>query len=86
MERWIVHDPDTRSGNLRARGARLSVAFLIALVARRAPREQILPYDQSLPLDGLDAASPYVAASLRDDVVWDTRSGTDRVRPLNHPR
>jgi uncharacterized protein (DUF433 family) len=73
MEPWIVSDPDTLAGKPRVRGTRLSVAFLIELVASGATREQILASYPHLPPEGLEAALRYAADALREDVVWDTR-------------
>lgn len=73
MDPWIVSDPDTLAGKPRVRGTRLSVAFLLELVASGATREQILGSYPHLPPAGLDAALRYAAEALREDVVWDTR-------------
>lgn len=73
MEPWIVSDPDILTGKPHVRGTRLSVAFLIELVASGATREQILASYPHLPAAGLDAALRYAADALGDDVVWDTR-------------
>jgi uncharacterized protein (DUF433 family) len=73
MEPWIVSDLDTLAGKPRVRGTRLSVAFLIELVASGATREQILASYPYLPPEGLEAALRYAAEALQNDVVWDTR-------------
>lgn len=73
MDGWIVSDADTLGGKPRVRGTRLSVAFLLELVAGGATREQILAAYPHLPADGLDAALRYAAAALQEDRVWDTR-------------
>jgi uncharacterized protein (DUF433 family) len=73
MDTWIVSDAATLGGKPRVRGTRLSVAFLIELVASGATREQILSSYPHLPPDGLDAALRYAADALREEVVWDTR-------------
>lgn len=73
MEPWIVSDPDTLSGKPRVRGTRLSVAFLLELVASGATRQDILTSYPHLPAEGLDAALRYAAAALSEDMVWDTR-------------
>lgn len=59
MEPWIVSDIDTLSGKPRVRGTRLSVAFLLELVAGGASREDILRAWLHLPPEGLDAALRY---------------------------
>jgi uncharacterized protein (DUF433 family) len=73
MDPWIVSDAGTLAGKPRVRGTRLSVAFLLELVASGATREQILVSYPHLPPEGLDAALRYAAAALSEDVVWDTR-------------
>lgn len=73
MDPWIVSDPDTLAGKPRVRGTRLSVAFLLELVASGATRDEILAAYPCLSAEGLDAALRYAAAALSEDVVWDTR-------------
>jgi uncharacterized protein (DUF433 family) len=73
MEPWIVSDPDTLAGRPRVRGTRLTVAFLVELVASGATRDQILAAYPHLEGEGLDAALRYAADALRDDLVWHTR-------------
>ncbi len=73
MEPWIQSNPDILAGKPCVRGTRLSVAFLLELVASGATREQILSSNPHLPPAGLDAVANDAADALRDDVVWDTR-------------
>lgn len=73
MEPWMVSDADTLDGAPRVRGTRLSVAFLLELMASGASRDQVLAVYPHLPSEGLDAALRYAAEALRDHRVWDTR-------------
>ncbi len=73
MEPWIVSDTDVLGGKPRVRGTRLSVAFLLELIASGATREQILSSYPHLPPEGLQAALRYAAQSLQGDVIWDIR-------------
>jgi uncharacterized protein (DUF433 family) len=73
VEPWIVSDAHTLASKPRVRGTRLSVAFLIELMASGATREQILATYPHLPPEGLDAAFRYAADALLEDVVWDVR-------------
>jgi len=68
---WIVSDPHTLGGQPRVRGTRLSVAFLLELVASGGTREQVLEAYQHLTAEGLDAALKYAARALRDDRIWE---------------
>lgn len=73
MEPWIVRDPDTLAGRPRVRGTRLTVAFLVELVASGATRDQILAAYPHLGGEGFDAALRYAADALRDDMARYTR-------------
>lgn len=73
MNPWIVCDADTLGGRPRVRGTRLSVAFLIELVASGGTRDEILSTYPQLSAEGLHAALEYAASALRDEVIWLTR-------------
>lgn len=68
-EPWIVSTPDVLAGKPRVRGTRLSVQFLLELVASGADRGEILTSYPQLTADGLNAAFDYAARALRDELV-----------------
>lgn len=76
MEPWIVHDPAVLAGKACVRGTRISVEFLLELVASGASQSQILAAYPQLSSESLAAAFHYAAASLRDEFVWDSSHGS----------
>ena len=70
----IVTAPDILSGKPRTRGTRLSVEFLLELIASRATREEIVTsYPQLMPED-IDQAMQYAAYVLKSSSVIQTRA------------
>lgn len=55
------------------RGTRLSVAFILELLASGSSREAILEAYPHLPAEGLDAALQYAAAAMGRDTIWDLK-------------
>ena len=73
MPQRIVADPDTLAGKPRLEGTRISVEFLLEVLAGGASRQDILDaYPQVTP-EGLDAALRYAARSMRNESVWDVK-------------
>jgi uncharacterized protein (DUF433 family) len=71
MSEWIVAEPEILGGKPCIRGTRISVEFILELLASGATREEILrAYPQVLP-EGLTAALQYAAKTMRNEVVWD---------------
>jgi uncharacterized protein (DUF433 family) len=70
---WIVTNPDVLAGKPCVSGTRLSVAFLLELVASGASRDDILKAYPLLPREGLEAALRYAADALNHEVVWDVK-------------
>ena len=71
VEHLIVSDQRILDGKPCVRGTRLSVEFLLELVASVASSEQILVhYPQLKPAD-LSAAFRYAVHVLRGDRMWD---------------
>ena len=71
----IVADTPILGGKPRIRGTRLSVEFLLELVASAATSEQMLAQYPQLTPEGLSAAFRYVANALRG--VGLRREGAD---------
>ena len=70
----IVTDPAILSGKPCVKGTRLSVEFLLELIASRATREEIVTsYPQLMPED-IDQAMQYAAYVLKSSSVIQTRA------------
>jgi len=69
-EEPIVSDPAILGGKPCVRGTRLSVEFLLELVASGATQEQILAQYPPLTRDSLAAAFQYAADVLKGEHVW----------------
>jgi uncharacterized protein (DUF433 family) len=70
---WIVADPAVLGGKPAIRGTRISVEFILELLASGASREDILRAYPHIPPEGLAAAIQYAAQALHNDVVWDVK-------------
>lgn len=66
---WIISRPDLLGGKPCIRGTRISVDFLLELLAGGATREQILAAYPSLTDEGLAAALRFAAERVRDEIV-----------------
>ena len=66
----IVADPAILGGKPSVRGTRLSVEFLLELVASGATQEQILAQYPQLTQDATAAAFRYAADVLKGERVW----------------
>lgn len=73
MTQRIVADAGTLGGKPRLDGTRISVEFLLELLASGASREDILKAHPQVTPGGLDAALGCAARSLRNESVWDLR-------------
>lgn len=66
---WIVSRPDLLGGKPCVRGTRISVDFILELLARGESREQILAAFPTLTDEGLAAALRFAAEIVRDEIV-----------------
>ena len=66
---WIVARPGLLGGKPCVRGTRLSVQFLLELLAGGATQEQILAEYPHLPPEGLEAAIRYAAELAGDHLA-----------------
>lgn len=69
----IVSDPQILGGKPCVCETRLSVEFLLELVASGATQEQILTQYPQLTADGLAAAFRYAADVLKGEHTWELR-------------
>jgi uncharacterized protein (DUF433 family) len=73
MAAWVITDPKILGGKPCIRGTRVSVAFVLELLASGASRQDILDAYPTVPRAGLDAAIRYAAKAMKNEVVWDVR-------------
>lgn len=65
----IVYDPDILGGKPCIRGTRISIEFILELLASGASREEMLQGYPQLTAEDLDDAFRYAARALQNDVV-----------------
>ena len=66
----IVSDTRILGGKPCIQGTRLSVDFILELLASGASRQEILASYPQLTDEGLSAALEYAAATMRSELVW----------------
>jgi uncharacterized protein (DUF433 family) len=71
MNEWITCDAEVLGGKPCVRGTRLSVEFLLELVAGGASPKEILAAYPQLSQEALAAAFRYAAEAVKNEVVWD---------------
>jgi uncharacterized protein (DUF433 family) len=67
---WITSDPEILSGKPCIRGTRISVEFVLELLASGATQVEILKTYPHIPPEGLMAAFQYAADALKGEHVW----------------
>ncbi len=73
MDGWIVSDAAVLGGKPRVRGTRISVEFIMELVASGASRDDVVRAYPALTSEAVAAAVNYAARALRNEVVWDAK-------------
>ena len=73
MDNWIVSNPGILGGKPCIRGTRISVEFVLELLASGATQEDILRAYPHLTAEQVKAAISYAARSLKNEVVWDVK-------------
>lgn len=73
MLQRIVADADTLAGKPRLEGTRITVEFLLEVLASGASRQDILDAYPQVTGDGLDGALRYAARSMKNESVWDVK-------------
>jgi uncharacterized protein (DUF433 family) len=73
QESLITSDPAILGGKPSVRGTRLSVEFILELIASGAdPAEIVRAYPQ-LTVAAIRAAVAYAARAMKNEVVWDVK-------------
>jgi uncharacterized protein (DUF433 family) len=70
---WITSNPEILGGKPCIRGTRISVEFVLELLASGASNEDILRVYPHITAEGLTAAIQYAAKAFKNEVVWDVR-------------
>ena len=73
MSNWVISNPDVLGGKPCIRGTRISVEFLLELVAEGASPKDILAAYPQLSKEALSSAFHYAADSMKNDVVLDVK-------------
>ncbi len=73
MNDWISADPEILGGKPCVRGTRLSVEFILELMASGASPEAINERYPQVPVAAIHAALAYAARAMRNDVVWEIK-------------
>lgn len=74
MEEWTTTSPGVLGGKPCIRGTRISVEFILEILANGATREEIAEACPQVPQEAVRAALNYAASVLRNATVWDIRS------------
>jgi len=70
---WIVSDFNILGGKPCIKGTRLSVQFVLELLASGASQEDVRVAYPHLEAEGIAAAIQYAAKSLKNEIVWDVK-------------
>lgn len=73
MSDWIVSNPEILGGKPCIGGTRLSVEFLLELVAEGASPKEILAAYPQVTAEALSAAFRYAADSMKNEIVLDVK-------------
>ena len=73
MDTWIVTDAAVLGGKPCIKGTRISVAFILELLASGASRRDILEAYPHVSDAGLTAALAYAARSMNNEIVLDMK-------------
>lgn len=71
MEQWIELSPGKLGGKPCIKGTRISVEFVLELMASGAAKHEILRDYPQLTSEALTAAIGYAAKSMKNEIVWD---------------
>ena len=74
MPERIAHRPGVLGGKPVLRGTRISVDFLLELLASGATREQIFEAYPQVDEEALAAALRYAARALKGEVGWEVET------------
>ena len=71
----IDFDPKILGGKPHVRGTRLSVEFILELVASGATREEILKIYPQLTANAFDESLKYAAQAVKNEILLDVKVG-----------
>ncbi|MCP4658199.1 MAG: DUF433 domain-containing protein [bacterium] len=74
MEPLIISRPDLLGGKPCIRGTRISVEFVLELLANGATTEEVLDSYPHITAEGLAAAIGYAARAMKNEVIWDVKT------------
>ena len=74
MNEWIEHRAGVLGGKPVIRGTRISVDFLLELLASGATREQIFDAYPQVSEEALAAALLYAARTVKGEVGWEVET------------
>ena len=72
-DNWIVTSPALLGGKPCIKGTRISVQFVLELLASGADRDEILRAYPQITTEGLGAALQYAARAMKNEIVWDVK-------------
>jgi len=75
MFQYIDFNPQVLNGKPYVRGTRLSVEFILELVASGATREEILKAYPQLKTKALEEALKYAAQAVKNEILLDVKVG-----------
>jgi uncharacterized protein (DUF433 family) len=75
MFHYIDFDPKILGGKPYVRGTRLSVEFILELVASGATRDDILKAYPQLKAKALEEALKYAAQAVKNEILLDVKVG-----------
>jgi uncharacterized protein (DUF433 family) len=75
MFHYINFDPKVLGGKPHVTGTRLSVEFILELVASGATREEILKTYPQLKAKALEEALKYAAQAVKNEILLDVKVG-----------
>ncbi len=73
MAQEIVTEPSILGGKPCIKGTRISVEFILELLASGASQQDVLKKYPQVTAQGLAAALQYAAQSMKNEVVWELK-------------
>lgn len=74
MDPMIISRPDLLGGKPCIRGTRISVEFVLELLANGATTDEVLDSYPHITPEGLAAAIGYAAKAIKNEVIWDLKT------------
>lgn len=71
----IAYNPEILSGKPHIAGTRLSIEFILELVASGATRDEILKTYPQLTAEAVEEALRYAAQSVKNEILLDVKVG-----------